>query len=71
MAKVELEVFMNTVVDTSFRIRRRHRSWPEALKREIAAASLSPGASVSVMARQYDVEAAKKPSTAHSRVRRE
>ncbi len=37
------------------RVKRRHRSWPEALKREIVAASLMPGASVSVVARQYDV----------------
>ena len=42
-------------MDTSLRIRRRHRSWPEALKREIIAASLAPGASASVVARQYDV----------------
>src|SRR6266576_978625 len=34
-------------MDTSLRDRRRHRSWPEALKREIVAAS--------VVARQYDV----------------
>ena len=37
--------------------RRRNRSWPEALKREIVAASLTPGASVSVVARRYDVNA--------------
>jgi transposase len=36
---------------------RRNRSWPEALKREIVAATLAPGASVSVIARQYDVNA--------------
>jgi transposase len=35
--------------------RRRHRSCPEALKRKIGAASFAPGASVSVVARQYDV----------------
>jgi transposase len=29
--------------------------WPEALKREIVAASFEPGASVSVVARRYDV----------------
>jgi transposase len=34
---------------------RRRRSWPEALKREIVAASLEPGASVSVVARRYDI----------------
>ena len=52
---VGLEVSTNTVMDTSLRVRRRHRSWPEALKREIVAASFAPGASVSVVARQYDV----------------
>ncbi len=37
--------------------RRRNRSWPVALKREIVAASLAPGSSVSLVARQYDVNA--------------
>src|ERR1700685_4296024 len=36
---------------------RRHRSWPEGLKREIVAASLAPGSSVSIVARRYDVNA--------------
>jgi transposase len=36
---------------------RRNRSWPEALKREIVAASYAAGSSVSVIARQYDVNA--------------
>ena len=40
---------------TSLRERRRHRSWPEALKREIVAATLVAGASASIVARQYDV----------------
>jgi len=44
-------------MDTSAGLGRRRRSWPEALKREIVAASLAPGASVSVVARQYDVNA--------------
>ena len=34
------------MMDTSLRVKRRHRSWPEALKREIVAAALLPGASV-------------------------
>jgi transposase len=34
---------------------RRRRSWPEALKREVVAASFEPGASVSLIARRYDV----------------
>jgi transposase len=46
---------MNAVVDTSSTRRRRNRAWPEALKREIVAASLAPGASVSMVARHYDV----------------
>jgi len=37
--------------------KRRNRSWPEALKREIVAASFAPGSSVSVIARHYDVNA--------------
>jgi transposase len=37
--------------------RRRNRSWPEALKREIVAASYALGASVSKVARHYDVNA--------------
>jgi transposase len=36
---------------------RRNRSWPEALKREIVAASFAPGSSVSIVARHYDVNA--------------
>ncbi len=37
------------------RAKRRHKAWPEALKREIVAACLVQGASVSTVARQYDV----------------
>lgn len=44
-------------VDTSVAKRRRNKQWPEPLKREIVAATFSPGASVSVVARQYDVNA--------------
>lgn len=44
-------------MDTTASGRRRNRSWPEALKREIVAASLAPGSSVSVVARRYDVNA--------------
>ena len=39
------------------RERRRHRSWPEGLKREIVAASLELGSSVSVVARRYNINA--------------
>jgi transposase len=44
-------------VDTSGEERRRNKRWPEALKREIVAAASLPGASVSVVARHYDVNA--------------
>lgn len=37
--------------------RRKYQRWPEALKREIVAATLVPGASVSAIARRYDVNA--------------
>jgi len=42
-------------MDTSAGAKRRNRSWPDALKREIVAASFAPGASVSIVARQYNV----------------
>ena len=35
----------------------KRRRWPEALKRELVAALLEPGASVSIVARRYDVNA--------------
>jgi transposase len=44
-------------VDTSDGKRRRNKRWPESLKREIVAATFEPGASVSVVARRYDVNA--------------
>src|ERR1051325_8895552 len=37
--------------------RRRYRAWPESLKREIVAAAWLPVASVSRVARRYDVNA--------------
>jgi transposase-like protein len=42
------------IMDTTLRVRRRHKSWPETLKPKIVAASLVPSASVSMVA-QYDV----------------
>jgi transposase len=50
-------VSTKAVMDTNASGRRRHRSWPEALKREIVAASFASGSSVSIVARQYDVNA--------------
>jgi hypothetical protein len=35
----------------------RNRSWPEALKQEIVAAKFAPGSSVSMVARQYELNA--------------
>jgi transposase len=35
----------------------KRRRWPEALKRQLAAETLEPGASVSVVARRHDVNA--------------
>src|SRR3954462_14959049 len=49
------EVFTNAIMGTNKR--RRHRAWPESLKREIVAATLLPGSSVSRGARRYDVNA--------------
>ena len=46
-----------SVMGTTATGRPRNRSWPEALKREIVAASLAPGSSVSMIARHYDVNA--------------
>jgi transposase len=44
-------------VDTNGGKRRRNKRWPKALQREIVAATYLPGSSVSVVARQYDVNA--------------
>ena len=35
----------------------KRRHWPEALKRELVAATLEPGASVSIVARRHDLNA--------------
>jgi transposase len=50
-------VSTKSVMDTTAVGRRRNRAWPEALKREIVAASFVPGSSVSEVARHYDVNA--------------
>ena len=46
-----------SVMGTTATGRPGNRSWPEELKREIVAASLAPGSSVSMVARHYDVNA--------------
>jgi transposase-like protein len=50
-------VSTKSVMGTTATGRPRNRSWPEALKREIVAASLAPESSVSMVARHYDVNA--------------
>jgi len=52
--EVSTKLVMGTSVSTGVR---RKRSWPEALKREIVEATFAPGSSVSLIARQYDVNA--------------
>jgi transposase len=44
-------------MDRNLSGQRRYRSWPEALKREIVAATHEAGASVSEVARRYGVNA--------------
>ena len=43
--------------DVDTKVKRCNKRWPEALKREIVAGSTAPGASVSVVARRYGVNA--------------
>ncbi|MGH6683266.1 MAG: IS66-like element accessory protein TnpA [Pseudolabrys sp.] len=58
MALAVVEVSTNSVMGTSGSTgRRRKRCWPESLKREIVEATFAPGSSVSIVARQYDVNA--------------
>ena len=49
-----MDVSTNAVMDTKGK-RRTNKRWPEALKREIVAASFAPGASVAMIALHYDV----------------
>lgn len=43
--------------DVTTKAKRRNKCWPVALKRGIVAALLAPGGSVSVIVRQYDINA--------------
>ena len=57
MAATATEVSAPGLVDTKRNGDRAKRQWPEALKREIVAETLEPGASVSIVARRHDVNA--------------
>jgi transposase len=58
MAATATEVSTTRLVDAKRgSSRAKRRRWSEALKRQIVAESLAPGASVSVVARRHDVNA--------------
>jgi transposase len=58
MAATGTEVSTTRLVDTKRSSdRAKRRQWSEALKRQIVAESMAPGASVSVVARRHDVNA--------------
>jgi transposase len=56
MSAVDQEVSALGLADTEQALAKRRR-WPDALKRELVAAAMAPGASVSVIARRHDVNA--------------
>jgi transposase len=58
MSEKQAEVSTCGLVDTKQAcVPGRRRHWPAALKRQIVAETLAPGASASVVARRYDVNA--------------
>jgi transposase len=58
MATTATEVSTTGLVDTKQSSDRpKRRRWPEAMRRQIVAETLEPGASVSIVARRYDVNA--------------
>ena len=54
MSAEDREVSAWRLADTKQAVRKRRR-WPDALKRELVAAAMAPGASVSVIARRHDL----------------
>jgi Transposase len=52
MRKDDKEVSTSGLVDTSPAVAAKRRRWPEALKREMVAATFEPGSSVSIVARR-------------------
>jgi hypothetical protein len=67
MANDPDEVSTKSLVDTKRKSRsvRRRREWPEALKRQMVAETLEPGASVSIVARRHDVNTKGEHPRAH------
>ncbi|MGH8749726.1 MAG: IS66-like element accessory protein TnpA [Burkholderiales bacterium] len=58
MATTAVQVSTTRLVDTKRSSDRpKRRQWSEALKRQIVAESMAPGASVSIVARRHDVNA--------------
>src|SRR5260370_40907589 len=57
MANASDQVSTKSLVDTKRKPLSvgRRREWPEALKRQMVAETLEPGASVSIVARRHDV----------------
>ncbi len=57
MANGSDQVSTKSLVDTKRKplLAGRRREWPEALKRQMVAETLEPGASVSIVARRHDV----------------
>jgi transposase len=56
MSAVDQEVSASGLADTKQAGAKRRR-WPDALKRELVAAAMAPGASVSIIARRHEVNA--------------
>lgn len=54
---VSIIAMMDTIDDVPGAVRRRRRTWSQAEKEQIVAASYAPGASVSEVARRHDVNA--------------